>query len=167
MNEISFDLFLRTEVEITFALCQARSALAQLLPYGVGMGMPNTFGSQLAELLGSRGLSHRRFGELVGSGQGYISQVIRGVRTPPLARLPRWMEALGLDSAAQDALVELALLAHCPDRIVDRMHELSKQAVADKARIAELEQLVSMLQKRLPTDGAQAKEDESVGGQPS
>lgn len=49
----------------------------------------------------------------------------------------------------------------------DLFGDLLGRIQAREQRIADLEQQVSMLQKRLPTDGTQAKKDENAGGQPT
>jgi transcriptional regulator with XRE-family HTH domain len=76
--------------------------------------MPQTFGALLAECLTKKDLSHRAFARLVGSSNGFVSQVIRGERLPPPDLIPAWAETLGLDKAGSDELWLHANLAHCP-----------------------------------------------------
>lgn len=90
----------------------------------------------LAGHLETRGWSHRQFAARVESGQGFISQVIRGDRTPPLDRLPVWMEVLALSVEERSAFLEAALLAHAPQEVVDLVVELRAKVAALEMRLA-------------------------------
>jgi transcriptional regulator with XRE-family HTH domain len=96
--------------------------------------MTEPFGPLLQRLLDERGWSHRRFASEVGTGQGFISQVIRGVRTPPLVQLDRWMAALDMPMAQRPAFREAALLAHAPEEVRHLVADL-RQALAARRRV--------------------------------
>ncbi len=104
--------------------------------------MPSDFGAHLQELLAQRGLSGLRFARLVGTGSSTISQVSSGKRTPPLTRIEAWADVLSLRGAARARFIELAHLAHCPERI-------RRDYLRQQEQLAELTRRIGILQDDL------------------
>jgi transcriptional regulator with XRE-family HTH domain len=73
-----------------------------------------TFGALLETLLARRQFSTRSFARAVKSSKSSISGIVNGDRTPPLDRLDKWCEMLGLRGAERQQFLDLAALAHLP-----------------------------------------------------
>jgi transcriptional regulator with XRE-family HTH domain len=101
--------------------------------------MPAAFGPLLLDLLAQRGLSGLRFAKLVYTGSSTISQVASGKRTPPLSRIEAWADVLSLRGAARARFIELAHLAHCPERIQREYLWQQDQLTELTRRIGELQ----------------------------
>lgn len=95
--------------------------------------MSADFGALLQELLTQRGLSGLRFAKQVGTGSSTISQVSSGKRTPPLTRIEAWADVLALRGAVRARFIELAHLAHCPERI-SRDYLRQQEQISDLTR---------------------------------
>jgi len=74
------------------------------------------FASALQAAITARGWSLRQAGTKLGVSSSLLGMVTSGRRRPPLDRLWSWKGPLGLDAAAFQELLELALISHgCPD----------------------------------------------------
>ena len=72
------------------------------------------FGTQLAAALQAKGLTRSAFARAAGSPASLVTEVIRGQRKPPLARLDAWSRLLLSSEAERLAFVRAGALAHCP-----------------------------------------------------
>jgi transcriptional regulator with XRE-family HTH domain len=73
-----------------------------------------SFGALLETLLERREFSTRSFARAVKSSKSSISGITNGERTPPLDRLDKWCDVLGLRGAERQQFLDLAALAHLP-----------------------------------------------------
>lgn len=73
------------------------------------------FGDMLAARIEGAGLTRIAFAKEVESSSGFMTDVIKGRRTPPLDRLDRWIEVLGLSPKEADQFRFLAGVAHIPE----------------------------------------------------
>ena len=92
---------------------QAAAATQNARSYGEPMA--ERFGAFLDGILRSRGISHRLFARQIGSSQGFISQIIRNERRPPIDRIDAWISVLDLSSEQADQFRWLAHLEHATD----------------------------------------------------
>lgn len=82
--------------------------------------MPTKFGIALYQKIREAGISANKFGKIIGTSSGFLSNVYIGKRRPPLHSLDEWCSVLRIEGDEKDQFVELAHLEHCPKYIVDR-----------------------------------------------
>jgi len=75
------------------------------------------FGQRVLAVLTEKRWSIRSFARLIERNPTYVSQVLRGIRRPPLDDLSTWFEHLGLPASEHAAWHLAAELEHCPDGI--------------------------------------------------
>jgi transcriptional regulator with XRE-family HTH domain len=97
-----------------------------------------SFGSMLASLLERRAFSTRSFARAVKSSKSSISGITNGERTPPLDRLEKWCDVLGLRGADRQLFLDLAALAHLPHEAQPRFLAWFEEYQELKAAHAEL-----------------------------
>jgi transcriptional regulator with XRE-family HTH domain len=73
-----------------------------------------SFGALLESLLERRAFSTRSFARAVKSSKSSVSGITNGERTPPLDRLEKWCDVLGLRGTERQHFLDLAALAHLP-----------------------------------------------------
>lgn len=79
--------------------------------------MLDPFAIELYRLINARGLSLREFARLAKTKQPALSEIKRGVRPVPLARVERWADVLELAGDDRERFLDLAHLTQTPDRI--------------------------------------------------
>jgi len=84
------------------------------------------FGDYLGQAISKAGLSQRAFALQVKSHQQAINEIVKGKRTPPLARLDKWLDVLGT-AVEREKFLELARLEHCPAEIQTLVAELRER----------------------------------------
>lgn len=87
------------------------------------------FGNLLLKLISRNGFSLRGFARRSGMTVSTLSQIVNGKRTPPLARLPLWIEILTPDTRQRDDLSLLANLSHASPEVAALVMHL-RQRVA-------------------------------------
>jgi transcriptional regulator with XRE-family HTH domain len=92
-----------------------------------------SFGHMLADLLHERGWSQAEYARKTGANQSFVSQVVRGVRKPPLRRLDAWATELGLAGTQLRQFIELGHLGHTSP-VVREMVERLVRTSARKAK---------------------------------
>jgi transcriptional regulator with XRE-family HTH domain len=97
-----------------------------------------TFGALLETLLARRQFSTRSFARAVKSSKSSISGITNGERTPPLDRLEKWCDALGLRGQERQQFLDLAALAHLPQEARPRFFAWYDEYHRLKADYAEL-----------------------------
>jgi transcriptional regulator with XRE-family HTH domain len=112
-----------------------RSRLSGTCGYTPGM---QSFGSLLNSLLERRAYSTRAFARAVKSSKSSISGITNGERTPPLDRLEKWCDVLGLRGAERQLFLDLAALAHLPHDAQPRFLAWYEEYQELKAAHAEL-----------------------------
>lgn len=98
-----------------------------------------TFSEVFERALDKAGFKQLGFARKVGTSQGFVSEILRGNRTPPLDRIEKWAEALGLKSEERVEFIRHAHLAHCPDTIRDDYLRLRARVDKLERRVAEYE----------------------------
>jgi transcriptional regulator with XRE-family HTH domain len=93
------------------------------------------FGELLAHHLAKNGLSQSDLSRRVGDPQAWISQIIKGKRTPPLDRIESWADALHLTGPERERFILEAHLAHCTPVIAARFRQLEATISALEARM--------------------------------
>lgn len=73
------------------------------------------FGTQLAAAITARGLTRFAFARQASCPVSLVSEVIRGRRKPPLARLEAWSRLLLATDAERLAFVRAGALVHAPE----------------------------------------------------
>ncbi len=91
-----------------------------------------TFGSLLTALIAEKTEGKSAFARACGSTAGFINNVCRDRRLPPLDRIDSWADALKLTGPEREQFLIEANLAHCPPVIAAGWRTL-------EARIAALE----------------------------
>lgn len=79
------------------------------------------------------------FSKAVGHHNGVISRIRNGQRTPPLAAMEEWANVLGLKGAKKERFIELAEMAHAPERMVRRYLAMQERLRALEERVGKLE----------------------------
>jgi transcriptional regulator with XRE-family HTH domain len=97
-----------------------------------------SFGTLLDTLLERRAFSTRSFARAVKSSKSSISGITTGDRTPPLDRLEKWCDVLGLRGAERQHFLDLAALAHLPVEAQPRFLAWYEEYQELKAAHAEL-----------------------------
>jgi transcriptional regulator with XRE-family HTH domain len=105
-----------------------------------------TFGELFLQALEAKGLSQRKFADMVGAVNPHINLVISGKRTPPLDRIADWATALNLSGKARDEFELHAYLAHCPEPIRKRFLE-------NEVRLKKLEEDYAVILSQLKARG--------------
>jgi len=85
------------------------------------------FGPQVKAILRQKDWSIRHLARLMERNPTFVSQVLRGLRRPPLAELDKWFVALEIPAADQAALRFAAELEHCPPGIQTTVRSLLDQ----------------------------------------
>ncbi len=88
------------------------------------------FGTQLAAAIQAKSLTRSAFARAAGSPASLVTEVIRGQRKPPLARLEAWSRILLSSEAERLAFVRAGALVHCPLVIQTWVGELRAAAPA-------------------------------------
>lgn len=99
----------------------------------------SSFGSLLKALLADTKTNQPEFAAKVASTRGFVNNVIHGHRTPPLEQITKWADALGLKGAKREQFIELAELAHAPERVARRYLAMQERLRALEERIGKLE----------------------------
>ena len=110
------------------------------------------YGEMLKSLIAQKGYGLREFAQRVGYAHSNISAIMAGRRPPPLDRIERWADALGLDGQERQEFLEEAYLAHAPQQvrhIVDRM-----RVEIDSLEAMQIDQMGRIT--RLVADGSEA-----------
>ncbi len=97
-----------------------------------------SFGSLLESFLERREFSTRSVARAVKSSKSSISGITNGDRTPPLDRLDKWCDVLGLRGAERQLFLDLAALAHLPHDALPRFLAWYEEYQELKAAHAEL-----------------------------
>lgn len=100
------------------------------------------FGGFLAERIERARLTRIAFAKAIGSSSGFMTDVIKGRRTPPLDRLDAWADVLGLDGQERTLFLDLAALAHLPDEVRPRfltIYQEHRELMAFKNRLESIE----------------------------
>lgn len=95
--------------------------------------MPTAFAVALRDHLAAKNLGQREFSRKANVNQGFISQILQGNRPPPMDRIGKWAEILGLDAAETERFELLAGLEHSPAPVAEFVHRL----LAPKAETAD------------------------------
>lgn len=85
------------------------------------------FGPLLARHLDEAGLSQSAFARATGSNQSFVSQVVRGIRKPPITKLPAWARSLRLRGEDRRDFIEAGELEHAPDAVQRRYRQLAAE----------------------------------------
>ncbi len=96
-----------------------------------------TFSEVFERALDKAQFKQLTFARKVGTSQGFLSSIIRGTRTPPLDRLDKWADALGLKGDERAEFVRLANLAHCPELIREDYLRMRTRLERLERRVAE------------------------------
>src|SRR5688500_14810609 len=79
-----------------------------------------SFAAILQSHLSEADLNQAQFARRVGTTRGFVNNVLHGRRTPPLDEIGAWADVLALKGAKRDHFLELAELAHAPERLARR-----------------------------------------------
>ena len=85
------------------------------------------FGVLLRQHITRKGFSLRGFARQSGMTVSTLSQIVNGKRTPPLTRVPLWIELLTPDTRQRDDLSLLAYLSHASPEVVTLVMNLRQQ----------------------------------------
>lgn len=107
------------------------------------------FPALLAQHIARLGWSHRAFARKLGRSNGFVSQIIRGERLPPLDLIESWGDELGLSTTERDAFILEAKLEHCPESISASYRELLQTNAALADKVEEFKKQIA--QERVPT----------------
>jgi transcriptional regulator with XRE-family HTH domain len=93
--------------------------LTDAMPEGVTISASvsnnyTAFGKCLMDAILRNGISQRSFAERVGAVGPHVSQIVNGLRTPPLDRVAVWADALGITGQERQRFLDLAAIAHLP-----------------------------------------------------
>lgn len=105
------------------------------------------FGGFLAERIERAHLTRIAFAKAIGSSSGFMTDVIKGRRTPPLDRLDTWADVLGVTGAERQQFLLLAGLAHIPDQAVRDM--VANQLTHLQAEVDHQSVQIAMLTERV------------------
>lgn len=76
--------------------------------------MPQHFADVLADALERAHILRVDFAKKVGTSPGFITDVMKERRTPPIDRIPAWSDVLGLKGSERERFLELAVITHIP-----------------------------------------------------
>lgn len=109
-----------------------------------------TFADFVRHHLTVRGWSPGDLAERLGyESHGYVTNVLSGLRPPPLKRIEDWGKALKLGPEDQETLILLAESDHIPPRSRLRIERLERKIEALEKLQFEKDHLISDLQKRM------------------
>ena len=77
------------------------------------------FGVVLHRLIKAKGWTIEAFAERVDDSQPNISAIKNGRRAPPLKKVERWAEVLGITGEQREFFMDLAALANAPKRVLN------------------------------------------------
>jgi transcriptional regulator with XRE-family HTH domain len=97
------------------------------------------FGDLLAKALDAAGYKQLSFAKKMSTSQGFIGDIIRGRRNPPLDKLEAWAAELKLRGAERDAFMRAGMLAHCPESVRGEFLKLSSRVERLEKTLAEYE----------------------------
>lgn len=138
--------------------CESNPALAQEVflscHSGPNHGPVSPFGDLLDRLLKRSGLTGRGFDRLIGSGNGFVNQVIRGEAPPPRERLDAWADALSLSGAERAGFIALGKRAK-----IDAKSDIRADTDALYARVAIMQGVLAELGQALADHSEHLPED--------
>ena len=97
------------------------------------------FGKLFLDHMEYAGFSRNVFAQKVGVSVAQIARIVKGERTPQLELVSQWADALGLKGAKREQFLELAELAHAPERVARRYLAMQERLRALEERIGKLE----------------------------
>jgi hypothetical protein len=100
-----------------------------------------TFGRLLTALIAEKTEGKSAFARACGSTAGFINNVCRDRRLPPLDSIESWADALSLTGEPRRLFLQAAFLAHAPSQVRDLVRDLQRQVADQGHRITCLEQL--------------------------
>ena len=86
-------------------------------------GVASAFARLLADMIPYR--QQAAFARRAGTSKGNLSHVLSEFRKPPLKTIDKWADALDLVGDQRDNFIDLAHLAHAPDRVQRIVQRLS------------------------------------------
>lgn len=75
------------------------------------------FPTTLRRLLKTAGVTQVEFAKRIGVPPGLVNDLLTGRRKPPAAKMAAFAEGLGLRGQSREQFLDVAALAHCPERI--------------------------------------------------
>ncbi len=82
--------------------------------------MTDTFGAFLYDCMLDAEMNQAEFAAAVGRHSGVVSRIRTGKLKPPLRAMESWGDVLRLSGARRERFIELAELAHVPQRLAFR-----------------------------------------------